>query len=82
MLGTHCAVLSKVSSTTPDVGRRITQFRRRLGLAQLAFARQTGISRNALILYERGSRVLKATTLAVISSADTLDEAATGPSSE
>ena len=46
-----------------DVGRRIALLRRRLGLFQVAFARQAGISRNALLEYERGDRVPKTASL-------------------
>jgi hypothetical protein len=39
-----------------EVGRRIAMLRQRLGLSQVAFARQAGISRNALVEYRtRGS---------------------------
>jgi transcriptional regulator with XRE-family HTH domain len=53
-------------STTPKVGRRIAMLRNRLGLSQFAFARQAGISRNALITYERGDGVPKSGALARI----------------
>jgi transcriptional regulator with XRE-family HTH domain len=43
--------------------------RHRLGLSQVAFARQTGISRNALIAYERGDGVPKSGALARIAQA-------------
>ena len=47
-----------------DVGRRIATLRHRLGLSQVAFARQVGISRNALVAYERGGRMPKSARLA------------------
>src|SRR5262245_61891526 len=56
-------------SSAPEVGRRIALLRRRLGLTQVAFARQAGISRNALLEYERGTRVPKAANLARIAEA-------------
>jgi transcriptional regulator with XRE-family HTH domain len=51
------------SNVASDVGRRIALLRQRLGLSQIAFARQAGISRNALLDYERGSRVPKSANL-------------------
>jgi transcriptional regulator with XRE-family HTH domain len=57
------------SSIATDVGRRIALLRHRLGLSQVAFARQAGISRNALVEYERGSRVPKSGALARIAKA-------------
>ena len=52
-----------VSTDAADVGHRIATLRQRLGCSQVAFARQAGISRNALLTYERGSRVPKSATL-------------------
>jgi transcriptional regulator with XRE-family HTH domain len=52
-----------VATTVPEVGRRIAMLRHRLGLSQVAFARQAGISRNALVEYERGRRVPKSANL-------------------
>jgi transcriptional regulator with XRE-family HTH domain len=43
--------------------------RQRLGLSQTAFARQAGISRNALITYERGDGVPKSGARARIAQA-------------
>ena len=43
--------------------------RQRLGLSQVAFARQAGISRNAQVEYERGSRVPKTANLGRIAEA-------------
>jgi transcriptional regulator with XRE-family HTH domain len=43
--------------------------RQRLSLSQVAFARQAGISRNALITYERGDGVPKSGALARIAQA-------------
>jgi transcriptional regulator with XRE-family HTH domain len=57
------------SSVASDVGRRIALLRHRLGLSQVAFARQAGISRNALITYERGDGVPKSGALARIAKA-------------
>jgi transcriptional regulator with XRE-family HTH domain len=57
------------SSVAADVGRRIVLLRHRLGLSQTAFARQAGISRNALISYERGGGVPKSEALARIAQA-------------
>jgi transcriptional regulator with XRE-family HTH domain len=54
------------STVASDVGRRIVLLRQRLGLSQTAFARQAGISRNALITYERGGGVPKSGALARI----------------
>jgi transcriptional regulator with XRE-family HTH domain len=53
-------------ATAPEIGRRIALLRHRLGLSQVAFARQAGISRNALITYERGDGVPKSGALARI----------------
>ena len=52
-----------------EVGRRIVLLRQRLGLSQTAFARQAGISRNALITYERRGGVPKSGALARIAKA-------------
>jgi transcriptional regulator with XRE-family HTH domain len=57
------------SSVATDVGRRIALLRHRLGLSQTAFARQTGISRNALITYERGDGVPKSGALGRVAKA-------------
>jgi transcriptional regulator with XRE-family HTH domain len=57
------------SNVASDVGRGIALLRHRLGLSQVAFARQAGISRNALITYERGSGVPKSGALARIAEA-------------
>jgi transcriptional regulator with XRE-family HTH domain len=57
------------SSVASDVGRRIVLVRHRLGLSQTAFARLAGISRNALIVYERSGRVPKSAPLARIAKA-------------
>jgi transcriptional regulator with XRE-family HTH domain len=68
-VGTHGPVLGDrdvTSSVASDVGRRIVLLRQRLGLSQVAFARQAGISRNALITYERGGGVPKSGALARI----------------
>src|SRR5262245_53941651 len=43
--------------------------RRRLGLSQVAFARQAGISRNGLVAYERGDWVPKTVPVARIAEA-------------
>jgi transcriptional regulator with XRE-family HTH domain len=43
--------------------------RQRLGLSQIAFARQAGISRNVLVEYEHGSRVPKSANLGRIAEA-------------
>src|SRR5262245_54175500 len=56
-------------SSATDVGRRIALLRRRLGLSQVAFAHQAGISRNSLIDYEHGARVPKSAPLARIAAA-------------
>ena len=56
-------------ATAAEVGRRIVMLRRRLGLSQVAFARQTGISLNALLAYERGDRVPKSVNLGRIAEA-------------
>jgi transcriptional regulator with XRE-family HTH domain len=45
---------------------RIATVRRRLGLAQRAFAQRIGVSRNAVIRYEGGRNRLRADTLARI----------------
>jgi transcriptional regulator with XRE-family HTH domain len=58
-----------MSSVASDVGRRIALLRHRLGLSQVAFAGQAGISRNALITYERGGGVPKSGALARIAEA-------------
>jgi transcriptional regulator with XRE-family HTH domain len=58
-----------VATSAADVGHRIAMLRQRLGLSQVAFARQVGISRNALMLYERGDRVPKSASLARIAEA-------------
>jgi transcriptional regulator with XRE-family HTH domain len=58
-----------VSTIAAEVGRRIATLRQRLGLSQVAFARQVGTSRNALMTYERGDRVPKSATLARIAEA-------------
>jgi transcriptional regulator with XRE-family HTH domain len=52
-----------------EVGRRIATIRQRLGLSQVAFARQVGLSRNALVAYERGGRVPKSASLGRIAEA-------------
>ena len=52
-----------------EVGRWITQLRRRLGLSQAVLARQAHISRNSLLDYERGKRVPKTAPLARIAGA-------------
>ena len=57
------------SNAASDVGRRIVLLRQRLGLSQTAFARQAGVSRNALIVYERSGRVPKFAPLARIANA-------------
>jgi transcriptional regulator with XRE-family HTH domain len=57
------------SSVISDVGRQIVLLRQRLGLSQTAFARQAGISRNALVTYERGDGVPKSGALARIAQA-------------
>jgi transcriptional regulator with XRE-family HTH domain len=57
------------SSVASAVGRRIVLLRQRLGLSQTAFARQAGVSRNALITYERGGGVPKSGALARIAKA-------------
>jgi transcriptional regulator with XRE-family HTH domain len=57
------------SNVASDVGRRIVLLRQRLGLSQTAFARQAGVSRNALIVYERSGRVPKSAPLARIAKA-------------
>jgi transcriptional regulator with XRE-family HTH domain len=57
------------ASVASDVGRRIALLRHRLGLSQTAFARQAGISRNSLIVYERGERVPKSVYLVRIAEA-------------
>jgi transcriptional regulator with XRE-family HTH domain len=56
-------------TAVPEVGRRIATLRQRLGLSQVAFARQVGISRNALVTYERGGRVPKSAALGRIAEA-------------
>ena len=56
-------------ATAPEVGRRIALLRRRLGLSQVAFARQARISRNSLVAYERGERVPKTAPLSRIAEA-------------
>jgi transcriptional regulator with XRE-family HTH domain len=43
--------------------------RQRLGLSQVALAHQAGISRNALVEYERGGRVPKTANLGRIAEA-------------
>jgi len=58
-----------VSNGAVEVGRRIAMLRQRLGLSQVAFARQAGISRNALVEYERGGRVPKTANLGRIAEA-------------
>lgn len=58
-----------MSSAAPHVGRRIALLRRRLGFSQVAFARRAGISRNALVDYERGARVPKSGPLSRIAEA-------------
>jgi transcriptional regulator with XRE-family HTH domain len=58
-----------VSAAAPDVGRRIALMRRRLGFSQVAFARRAGISRNALVDYERGVRIPKSGPLSRIAAA-------------
>jgi transcriptional regulator with XRE-family HTH domain len=58
-----------VSHDAANVGRRIATLRENLGLSQVAFARQAGISRNALIAYERGGRVPKSVNLGRIAGA-------------
>jgi transcriptional regulator with XRE-family HTH domain len=58
-----------VPTAALEVGRRIALLRHRLGLSQVAFARQAGISRNALVEYERGSRVPKSVNLGRIAEA-------------
>ena len=58
-----------MSSAAPHVGRRIALLRRRLGFSQVAFAQRAGISRNALVEYERGSRVPKSVNLGRIAEA-------------
>jgi transcriptional regulator with XRE-family HTH domain len=55
-----------VTNAGQEVGCRITLLRRRLGLSQVAFARQARISRNSLVDYERGERVPKTAPLARI----------------
>jgi transcriptional regulator with XRE-family HTH domain len=57
------------SSVATDVRHRIVPLRHRLGLSQTAFARQAGIPRNALVEYERGSRVPKSVNLGRIAEA-------------
>jgi transcriptional regulator with XRE-family HTH domain len=57
------------SNVASDVGRRIVLLRHRLGLSQTAFARLAGVSRNALIVYERSGRVPKSAPLARIAKA-------------
>src|SRR5262245_29273336 len=57
------------SSKATEVGRRIALLRRRLGLSQVAFARQARVSRNSLVEYERGERVPKTAPLARIAQA-------------
>jgi transcriptional regulator with XRE-family HTH domain len=57
------------SNSAGEVGRRIALLRRRLGLSQVAFARQAGISRNSLVVYERGHRVPKTAPLSRIAEA-------------
>jgi transcriptional regulator with XRE-family HTH domain len=56
-------------TTASEVGRRIALLRRRLGLSQAAFARQAGISRNALVEYERRDRLPKTAPVARIAEA-------------
>jgi transcriptional regulator with XRE-family HTH domain len=58
-----------MTSSASDVGRRIALLRRRLGLSQNAFARQAGISRNALSEYERGNNLPKTARIARIAEA-------------
>ena len=57
------------SNAASDVGRRIVLLRQRLGLSQVAFARLAGVSRNALVEYERGSWVPKSANLGRIAKA-------------
>jgi transcriptional regulator with XRE-family HTH domain len=71
-MGAGCPVLGDghmTSNVASDVGRRIVLLRHRLGLSQTAFARQAGVSRNALIVYERSGRVPKSAPLARIAKA-------------
>jgi transcriptional regulator with XRE-family HTH domain len=58
-----------VATSAVEVGPRIAMLRHRLGLSQVAFARRVGISRNALILYERGGRMPKSAPLVRIAEA-------------
>jgi transcriptional regulator with XRE-family HTH domain len=72
MVGTRGPVLGDRhvrSTVASDVGRRIALLRHRLGLTQVAFASQAGISRNALITYERWDGVPKSGALARIARA-------------
>src|SRR5262249_28848325 len=57
------------STAASDIGHRIALLRRRLGLSQVAFARQAGISRGALSEYERGNSLPKTARIARIAEA-------------
>jgi transcriptional regulator with XRE-family HTH domain len=59
----------RATAAAPEVGRLIATLRQRLGRSQIAFARQVGISRNALVAYERGGRVPKSASLGRIAEA-------------
>jgi transcriptional regulator with XRE-family HTH domain len=62
-----------VSTDATEVERRIATLRQRLGLSQVAFAREVGISRNALVAYERGGRLPKSARLGRIAEAGGVD---------
>jgi transcriptional regulator with XRE-family HTH domain len=57
---------ARASTGAIEVGRRIATLRQRHRLFRVAFARQVGISRNTLLVYERGGWVPEGANLAQI----------------
>ena len=57
---------ARASTGAIEIGRRIATLRQRHRLSQVAIARQVGISRNTLSVYEHGGRVPKGANLARI----------------